>query len=212
MWTMSEEIIPFSRVGAADLDDRENRLGRTRWPNPVPTHDWSQGIPLGYMQELCRYWQSEYDFAAAEARLNAHPQYLTEIDGLDIHFLHIRSPEPGALPLVLTHGWPGSIVEFHRVIGPLVDPASHGGDPADAFHVVCPSLPGYGFSGKPIGAGMGDRPDCPGLDGADGSAGLRPLWRPGRRLGRDGHRQRRPPRPGACAGIHLNMPVGIARP
>jgi pimeloyl-ACP methyl ester carboxylesterase len=112
--------------------------------------DWSQGIPLTYVQELCRYWTDEYDWRRSEARLNALPQFRTTIDGLGIHFLHVRSPQENALPLIITHGWPGSIVEFQKVIGPLADPAAHGGDPADAFHVVCPSLPGYGFSDKPL--------------------------------------------------------------
>src|ERR1700709_2423730 len=135
---MSDEIRPFTvDITAADVADLRERLGRTRWPDQETTGDWSQGIPLAYTQELCRYWAQEYDFTAAGARLNANPQFLTEIDGLDIHFLHVRSPRPDAFPLVLTHGWPGSIVEFLEVIGPLTDPARYGGDPADAFHVVC---------------------------------------------------------------------------
>jgi pimeloyl-ACP methyl ester carboxylesterase len=147
---MSSEITPF-RIDAPDetLADLGDRLRRTRWPEPETVDDWSQGIPLTYVQELCRYWTDEYDWRRSEARLNAFPQYRTTIDGLGIHFVHVRSPEESALPLIITHGWPGSIVEFHKVIGPLADPAAHGGDPADAFHVVCPSLPGYGFSDKP---------------------------------------------------------------
>ncbi len=205
---MSDTIRPFSvDISASEVADLRDRLGRTRWPNPVPTGDWSQGIPLGYMQELCRYWESEYDFVAAEARLNAHPQFLTEIDGLDVHFLHVRSPEPAAFPLVLTHGWPGSIVEFLEVIGPLTDPASYGGDPADAFHVVCPSLPGYGFSAKPTELGWGiDRIARAwmvlmarlgygryGAQGGDWGAMVTAS------IGRQD--------PGHVAGIHLNMPV-----
>src|ERR1019366_3209638 len=131
------------------LDDLADRLCRTRWPERETVDDWSQGIPLAYVQDVCRYWMEEYDWQATEDRLNAIPQFKTELDGLGIHFLHIRSPERDALPLVLTHGWPGSIVEFLKVIGPLTDPARHGGDSSDAFHVVCPSLPGYGFSDKP---------------------------------------------------------------
>jgi pimeloyl-ACP methyl ester carboxylesterase len=153
---MSDQLRPFTvDVSAADIADLRERLGRTRWPNPQPVDDWSQGIPLAYTQQLCRYWQTEYDFAAAQARLNSHPQFRTEIDGLDVHFLHVRSPQPDALPLVLTHGWPGSVVEFLHVIGPLTDPAAHGADRGDAFHVVCPSLPGYGWSGKPAQVGWG---------------------------------------------------------
>ena len=147
---MTENIVPFSiDVGSTRLDDLADRLGRTRWPERETVDDWSQGIPLAYVQDVCRYWMEEYDWQATEDRLNAIPQFKTELDGLGIHFLHIRSPERDALPLVLTHGWPGSIVEFLKVIGPLTDPARHGGDSSDAFHVVCPSLPGYGFSDKP---------------------------------------------------------------
>lgn len=151
---MSDAVRPFRiEVPEVDLADLRDRLVRTRWPEAETVDDWSQGIPLDYVRELCAYWADTYDWRATEARLNAHPQFLTEIDGLDIHFLHVRSPHPGALPLVLTHGWPGSVVEFEKVIGPLVDPVAHGGDAADAFDVVIPSLPGYGFSGKPASTG-----------------------------------------------------------
>jgi pimeloyl-ACP methyl ester carboxylesterase len=147
---------PFQiEIPEADLRDLRERLARTRWPENETVGDWSQGVPLVYVKELCDYWAEQYDWRATESRLNALPQFRTEIDGLGIHFLHIPSPHPEALPLVITHGWPGSIVEFLKVIGPLTDPAAHGGDPADAFHVVCPSLPGYGFS---------DKPDRPGWD------------------------------------------------
>ena len=131
------------------LDDLRERLQRTRWPERETVDDWSQGVPLAYLSELCAYWADGYDWRATEARLNAFPQFRTELDGLRIHFLHVRSPHPDALPLVISHGWPGSIVEFMKVIGPLTDPTAHGGDAQDAFHVVCPSLPGYGFSDKP---------------------------------------------------------------
>jgi pimeloyl-ACP methyl ester carboxylesterase len=147
-------VTPFRiEIPETELADLRQRLQRVRWPEPEPVTDWSQGVPLAYLQELCRYWADGYDWRATEARLNALPQFLTGIDGLDIHFLHVRSPHPGALPLILTHGWPGSIIEFLKVIGPLSDPTAHGGDAADAFHVVCPSLPGYGFSGKPAQPG-----------------------------------------------------------
>jgi pimeloyl-ACP methyl ester carboxylesterase len=142
-------------VAQAELDDLRERLRRTRWPERETVDDWSQGVPLGYLRELCAYWAEHYDWRATEARLNALPQFRTELDGLAIHFLHVRSPHAEALPLVLTHGWPGSIVEFLKVIGPLADPTAHGGDAADAFHVVCPSPPGYGFSDKPAGTGWG---------------------------------------------------------
>jgi pimeloyl-ACP methyl ester carboxylesterase len=151
---MAEEIIPFRiDVPDADLADLRDRLRRTRWPDQETVDDWSQGAPLAWVQDLCQYWASGYDWRAREARLNSFPQFRTTIDGLDLHFLHVRSPHDGALPLVLTSGWPGSVTEFSHVIGPLTDPAGYGGDPADAFHVVCPSLPGYGFSGKPAGTG-----------------------------------------------------------
>ncbi|MFL5824548.1 MAG: epoxide hydrolase family protein [Solirubrobacteraceae bacterium] len=157
---MSEraDITPF-RVEIAEeaLVDLRDRLGRTRWPEAETVDDWSQGLPLAYAQELCEYWRTAYDQRRVETRLNAVDQFRTEIDGLGIHFLHIRSPHEGALPLLLTHGWPGSVVEFLDVIGPLVDPSAHGGAAADAFHVVCPSLPGYGFSDKPSRPGWGTR-------------------------------------------------------
>ena len=147
---MADEVMPFTiDIPEADLHDLRDRLARTRWPEAETVDDWSQGIPLAYVKELCGYWADAYDWRKIEARLNTFPQYRTEIDGIGIHFLHVRSPNPDALPIVITHGWPGSVVEFHKVIEPLVDPAGHGADPADAFHVVCPSLPGYGFSDKP---------------------------------------------------------------
>jgi epoxide hydrolase len=147
---------PF-RIDVPDqeLAELRTRLRSTRWPEQQTVGDWSQGVPLDYLRELCEYWAEQYDWRQTEARLNAFPQFRTEIDGLGIHFLHVRSPQPGAVPLVLTHGWPGSVIEFGKVIGPLTDPAAHGGDPADAFHVVCPSLPGYGFSDRPAGPGWG---------------------------------------------------------
>jgi epoxide hydrolase len=153
---MSDEITPFRiEIPDADLDDLRRRLRQTRWPEQATVDDWSQGVPLGYARSLCDYWLDSYDWRACEASLNAFPQFRTEIDGLGIHFLHVRSPREDALPLVLTHGWPGSVVEFRKVIGPLTDPARYGADPAGAFHVVCPSLPGFGFSGKPTRAGWG---------------------------------------------------------
>ena len=130
-----------------DLDDLHDRLARTRWPDELPGVGWSRGVPVGYLRELAEHWRDGYDWREWEARLNGLPQFATEIDGQNIHFLHVRSPEAQAFPLVLSHGWPGSVAEFLDVIGPLTDPRSHGGDPADAFHLVIPSLPGFGFSG-----------------------------------------------------------------
>jgi len=151
---MTDAIRPFHLdIPERELDDLRDRLARTRWPEAETVDDWSQGLPLGYLQDLCGYWADGYDWRRAEQQLNGSPQFVTEVDGLDIHFLHVRSPHPGALPLVVTHGWPGSVVEFGKVLGPLTDPAAHGGDAADAFDVVCPSLPGYGFSGRPTGTG-----------------------------------------------------------
>jgi len=135
------------------LDDLRARLARTRWPEAECVGDWSQGIPLAYTRDLADYWANKYDWRSREAALNRFDQFITEIDGLDIHFIHQRSPHDDAFPLVITHGWPGSIVEFHKVIEPLTNPAS--GSAEDAFHVVCPSLPGYGFSGKPNRTGWG---------------------------------------------------------
>ena len=155
---MSDEVTPFrAEVSEADLHDLRERLKRARWPEAETVTDWSQGVPLTYLRELCRYWAEEYDWRATEARLNDIPQFRTQIDGLGIHFLHVRSPHTDALPIVLTHGWPGSVVEFLKVIEPLTNPTAHGGDAADAFHLVCPSLPGYGFSDKPAQPGWGVR-------------------------------------------------------
>lgn len=153
---MTGEVRPFSiKVDDDALADLRQRLQRTRWPEAELVDDWSQGVPLHWIREICAYWAEGYDWRRCEARLNRLSQFMTEIDGLDIHFLHVRSPQPDALPLIITHGWPGSIVELMKVIGPLADPVAHGGDAADAFHVVCPSLPGFGFSAKPRGAGWG---------------------------------------------------------
>ena len=142
------EIRPFRiEIPQADLDDLAARLARTRWPDELPEVGWAYGVPLQYIKGLAERWQSSYDWRAWESRLNEYPQFTTTIDGQNVHFLRVRSPNEDALPLILTHGWPGSIVEFLDVIGPLSDPAAHGGDPSDAFELVIPSLPGYGFSG-----------------------------------------------------------------
>jgi len=199
------------RVDRRDIDDLRDRLGRTRWPERETVDDWSQGIPLAYTQELCAYWAEEYDFGFAD-RINAFPQLRTEIDGLGIHFLHVRSPEPDALPLVLTHGWPGSVVEFLKVLGPLADPRAHGGDPADAFHVVAPSLPGYGWSDRPKAAGWGVPHIATawaslmrdlgytryGAQGGDWGAGVTTT------MGEQ--------RPEGLVGLHVNMPVAMPDP
>ncbi len=133
-------------VAQADLDDLHDRLARTRWPSEIPGEGWARGVPLDYLKGLAEYWRTCYDWRTWEAKLNEFPQFITEIDGLPIHFIHVRSQSPHAIPLILNHGWPGSFAELTEVIGPLTDPAAHGGDAADAFHVVVPSLPGFGFS------------------------------------------------------------------
>ena len=189
------------------LDDLRARLAHTRWPEAECVDDWSQGIPLAYTRELAAYWADGYDWRSREAALNRFDQFITEIDGLDIHFIHQRSTHEDALPLIITHGWPGSIVEFHKVIEPLINPTT--GRAEDAFHVVCPSLPGYGFSGKPTRTGWGVEKiaqawetlmqrlgyDRYGAQGGDWGAAVT------MQMGRNrGH----------CVAIHLNMP--IARP
>ena len=199
---------PFTaRVPEESLDDLRDRLGRTRWPEREAVDDWSQGVPLTYVQELCAYWASSYDWRAAEKRLNAYPQFVVELMDLDIHFLHVRSPVPDALPLVITHGWPGSVFEFLNVLDRLTNPKAHGGTDADAFHVVCPSLPGYGFSGKPATTGWSVERiadawaelmaslgyDRYGAQGGDWGAAVTTAI---------GHRD-----PKHVAGIHLNMPM-----
>jgi pimeloyl-ACP methyl ester carboxylesterase len=150
----SDEIRPFrAEVPQAEIDDLRRRLQATRWPEKETVADATQGVQLATIQELARYWGTDYDFRRFETRLNAYPQFITEIDGLDIHFIHARSPHGNALPLIVTHGWPGSFIEMLNVIGPLTDPVTHGGEAADAFDVVVPSMPGYGFSGKPTATG-----------------------------------------------------------
>jgi pimeloyl-ACP methyl ester carboxylesterase len=195
-------------VPDAVLDDLRSRLRATRWPDREPVDDWSQGAPLAWMQDVCRYWAEDYDWRERERALNRFSQFHTMLDGLDIHFIHVRSPEPDAMPLIITHGWPGSVVEFHKVIEPLTDPRAHGGDPADAFHVICPSLPGYGFSAKPTDTGWSTERiarawahlaarlgyERYGAQGGDWGAMVTTL------IGSVD--------PEHCAGIHLNMPLG----
>ena len=144
--------IPY---GQAAIDDLRRRIADTRWPDPETVEDWRQGVPLASARALVEHWHTGYDWSRCAAMLDDFGQFRTEIDGLGIHFLHIRSPERNALPLILTHGWPGSVIEFHKVIAPLTDPVAHGGRAEDAFHIVAPSLPGYGFSDKPTAAGWG---------------------------------------------------------
>jgi pimeloyl-ACP methyl ester carboxylesterase len=147
-------IKPFTiAIPQSQLDDLSARLANTRWPEAETVDDWSQGSPLSATQKLCGYWQQHYDWRRCEQQLNALDNYTTTLDGLDIHFIHMRSPHPNAMPLLLTHGWPGSVIEFMKVIGPLTDPVAHGGKAEDAFDVVIPALPGFGFSAKPSSTG-----------------------------------------------------------
>jgi pimeloyl-ACP methyl ester carboxylesterase len=205
---VSEAITPFRlSVPEAELTDLRARLERTRWPEKETVGDWSQGSPLERVQALCAYWRTSYDWRRCEARLNALGQFRTHIDGLDIHFLHVASPHPRAMPLLITHGWPGSVIEFLKVIGPLTDPPAYGGDPADAFHVIAPSLPGFGFSQKPSHTGWG----VPRI----AAAWVRLMERLGydRWLAQGGDWGAAVTtaigalRPAGCAAIHVNMPL-----
>ena len=155
--TMTDTTIrPFEvHVPDEDLADLRRRVAATQWPEKETVADQSQGVPLATMQELARYWATGYDWRRCEARLNALPQFMTEIDGLDIHFIHVRSQHEDALPLIINHGWPGSVIEQLKIIDLLTDPTAHGATAADAFHLVIPSLPGFGFSGKPTATGWG---------------------------------------------------------
>ena len=148
------EVKPFHiEIPEERIDDLRRRIAATRWPTKELVTDRSQGVQLATMQELARYWTTDYDWRKAEAKLNALPQFTTEIDGVAIHFIHVKSPHENALPLIMTHGWPGSVMELLETVGPLTDPTAHGGDAEDAFHLVLPSLPGYGFSGEPTEVG-----------------------------------------------------------
>jgi pimeloyl-ACP methyl ester carboxylesterase len=149
-------ILPYRvEIDDGELAELRNRLHRTRWPEPATVLDWTQGVPLAYLQDLCRYWAEDYDWRRAEASLNGLDQFKTNIDGIGVHFLHVRSQDTGALPLIMTHGWPGSVFEFLETINPLSDPAGCGGDAADSFHLVIPSLPGFGWSEHPRETGWG---------------------------------------------------------
>jgi pimeloyl-ACP methyl ester carboxylesterase len=204
-----DTIRPFVLgIPQSDLDDLHARLDLTRWPDELPGVGWEYGVPRDYLKGLVRYWRHTYDWRAAEARLNEWPQFTTTIDGANVHFAHIRSPEPDATPLIITHGWPGSIVEFLDVVGPLTDPRAHGGDPADAFHVVVPSIPGFGLSGptrdrgwelRRVGAAFAELMDRLGYrrfgaQGGDWGAGI------SRELGRAF--------PDRVIGVHLNLLPG----
>lgn len=193
------------------LADLHRRLTATRWPDPEPVDDWSQGIPWAYTRKLVDYWLTGYDWRSREAALNRFDQFVTEIDGLPIHFVHQRSPHPGAFPLVITHGWPGSIVEFHKIIAPLTDPTAFGGRAEDAFDVVCPSLPGFGFSGRPATTGWNIGKIAAAWETLMGRLGYDRYGAQGgdwgsmvtAEIGRN---------VGNCVGIHTNMPLGTPPP
>lgn len=210
---MSDAITPAPiHIDEADLKDLQDRLARTRWPDPETPDDWSQGIPLAYVRELVDHWRNRYDWRRAEALLNGFHPHRTEIDGLGIHFLHVRSPNDDALPLLVTHGWPGSVMEFHKVIGPLTDPAAHGGDPKDAFHVVCPSLPGYGFSDKPGRPGWGVEKIAEVWDQLMRRLGYDRYLAQGGDWGALVTTMIALQNKGACQAIHLNMPIAPPDP
>lgn len=202
------DISPFQiQIPDADLDDLNARLGRTRWPDAETPPDWSQGIPLDYMQELVDYWQNHYDWRTRESALNRWDGFRTTLDGLDFHFLHVRSPSPAARPLIMTHGWPGSIVEFQKVIEPLTDPAAHGGDPQDAFHLVCPTLPGFGFSGKPTEPGWNVERIARAWDELMLKLGYERFFAQGGDWGSIVTTEIGAQNLGHCEGIHVTMPV-----
>ena len=200
-------ITPFRiDIPQADLDDLRRRLHDTRWPDAETPDDWSQGVPLAYAKEFAGYWADGYDWRAREAHLNRHAQFTTEIDGVDVHFIHARSSEAHARPLLITHGWPGSVVEFNKVIEPLTDPAAHGGRAEDAFHVVCPSLPGYGFSGKPTNPGWGVPKIAEAWDTLMQRLGYQTYFAQGGDWGSAVTTAIGLQNLGRCAGIHVNMP------
>lgn len=201
------DITPFQLdVPQAQLDELTTRLEQTRFPEAETPDDWSQGVPLAYARELTDYWLQTYDWRAREVYFNRHAQYKTSIDGLDIHFVHVVSPHAEARPLIITHGWPGSVVEFHKVIDPLVDPVAHGGSAADAFHVICPSLPGYGFSDKPAETGWGVNKIAQVWDVLMRRLGYETYFAQGGDWGSAVTTEIAVQNLGACVGIHVNMP------
>ena len=204
------EIRPFHiDIPEGKLTDLRRRLAATQWPEKETVTDQSQGVPLAAMEELARYWATAYDWRKCEAKLNALPQFMTEIDGLDIHFIHVRSQHEDALPLIVNHGWPGSVIEQLKIIDPLTDPTAHGAAAADAFHVVIPSMPGYGFSAKPASTGWG--PERMGRAWAElmtrlGYTGTSPKAATGVRSSWTRWACRHPP---GLLAIHTNMPATV---
>ena len=201
------DIKPYKiKISNEDLEDLKGRLSSTRWPEKETVEDWSQGVPLSYIKEVHDYWINEYDWRSREEYYNSFPQFITDIEGIDIHFIHIKSKHEEAQPLIMSHGWPGSIVEFHKVINSLVDPVSYGGKAEDAFHLVCPTLPGYGFSGKPTQRGTGVERIAELWDLLMNKIGYSEYFAQGGDWGSAitiaiGKQNR-----GSCKGLHVNMP------
>jgi len=201
------EINPYMiQISNDDLEDLKRRLLSTRWPEKETVEDWSQGIPLSYIKEISDYWLNEYDWRSREEYYNSFPQFITNIEGLDIHFIHIKSPHEEAKPLIISHGWPGSIVEFHKVIKPLIDPVSFGGKAEDAFHLVCPTLPGYGFSGKPSQTGTSVERIAELWDILMNKIGYSKYFAQGGDWGSAVTIAIGKQNKGSCQGIHVNMP------
>lgn len=199
---------PFRiQTSTTELEDLQRRLRSTRWPEKELVSDWSQGIPLAYVQELCEYWADKYDWNARLEEINALPQFTLPVNGCEIHFLHQGSPEPDATPLILSHGWPCSFLNFRKVVGPLTDPRSHGGDPADAFHVVCPTLPGFGLSGKPTETGFGVAKIAETWSLLMAALGYDSYYAQGGDWGAAVTASIGAQDPAHCKGIHLNMPM-----
>jgi microsomal epoxide hydrolase len=211
--TNDAQIHPFRiEVPEADLDDLKARLGRTRWPDQLDGVGWDYGIPLDYVRELADYWRTGYDWRVHERELNSFPQFTTTIQGQRVHFLHVRSPEPDAVPVIMTHGWPGSVVEFTKVIGPLTDPRAHGGDPADAFHLVLPSIPGYGFSGPTREPGWNVARIAQAWDELMTRLGYERYGAQGGDWGSSISRELGVSVPGHVTGVHLNMLIPSGSP
>ena len=201
---------PF-RVNVPDeqLVDLRRRIAATKWPSKEPVGDDTQGVQLATMQKLANYWATDHDWRKVEARLDALPQFITEIDGLDIHFIHVRSKHEDALPLIVTHGWPGSVIEQLKIIDPLTNPTAHGGSASDAFHLVIPSMPGYGFSGKPTTTGWGPERIARAWVDAHETPRVHAVCGAGRRLGCGHHGPDGGTQPAGLIGIHTNMPGAV---
>ena len=201
------DIKPYKiKISNEDLEDLKGRLSSTRWPEKETVEDWSQGVPLSYIKEVHDYWINEYDWRSREEYYNSLPQFIADIEGIDIHFIHIKSKHEEAQPLIMSHGWPGSIVEFHKVINSLVDPVSYGGKAEDAFHLVCPTLPGYGFSGKPTQTGTGVERIAELWDLLMNKIGYSEYFAQGGDWGSAITIAIGKQNKGSCKGLHVNMP------